>query len=332
VYDYQTTIPPCGWGPRGRDLAAVREAFARCFGTFEEKERIRPPLDLTTLDVTDVGGGLVREKVHYQVEPGEYVPAYILRPAKPIGPLAGIVAFHGHGGKYHVGKDGVVDPKGEFSSVGMGFGLEFARAGYVVLCPDSVCFGERRNPYPQRWPDFFWERIVAMRETGSGGCMARKNVWDNMRAIDVLQSLPYVDGDRIGGCGLSMGSGMTFYTMMWEPRLKVGVAVCSMYTLKVLYGQPLMHCFMNWIPRMVTEGLEMYDVFPLIAPRPLLMVNPTDSFEDPLPETKELYEKSRWAWQDRGAGDALALEIFEGKHEFNPAMRQKSLDWFRRWL
>jgi len=332
VYQYQTGVPQGGWGDKARNLARVREVFRGCFGDFADKERQRPPLDLTVLGTEDLGGGLVKEKVHYQTEPGEYVPAYLLRPARPIGPLAAIIAFHGHGGKHHVGKDGVVGADSEFAAMGMGFAVPFARAGYVVLCPDSVCFGERRNPYPERWPDGFWERIVAMRETASGGCMARKNVWDNMRGIDVLQSLPYVDGERIGGCGLSMGSGMTFYTMMWEPRLKVGVAVCSMYTLQVLYGRPLMHCFMNWIPRMVEAGLEMYDVWPLMAPRPLLMVNPTDSAEDPLEETRELYEKSRWAWDDAGRGGALALEVFEGGHAFPPAMHQKALDWFRRWL
>jgi dienelactone hydrolase len=332
MYIYKTEVPDGSWGLRARDLAAVREAFRECFGDFREKEARRAPLDLAVLETTDLGGGLVKEKVHYQTEPGEYVPAYLLRPAKPIGPLAAVIAFHGHGGKYHVGKEGVVGSDPEFRNIGMGFGLQFARAGYVVLCPDSVCFGERRNPYPDRWPDAFWERVVAMRETASGGCMARKNVWDSMRAVDVLQSLPYVDPDRIGGCGLSMGSGMTFYTMMWERRLKVGVAVCSMYTLKVLYGQPLMHCFMNWIPRMVERGLEMYDVFPLIAPRPLLLINPTDSSEDPLAETRELYEKSRWAWEEAGRPEALELEVFEGTHEFPPAMRQKALDWLRRWL
>lgn len=332
MYRYRMDVPGDGWGEAGRDLDRVREVFRDCFGDFEGKRHDCPPLELESLGVEDLGDGLVKERIHYQVEPGEYVPAYLLRPAEPIGPLAAIIAFHGHGGKYAVGKDGVVRQAGEFASVGMGFGLEFARAGYVVLCPDSVCFGERRNPYPDRWPDYFWERLVAMRETASGGCMARKNVWDNMRAIDVLQTLGYVDPERIGGCGLSMGSGMTFYTMMWEPRMKVGVAVCSMYTLEVLYGRPLLHCFMNFVPRMVSVGLEMHDVWPLIAARPLLMINPTDSSEDPLPETRELYARSRWAWEEAGCGDALALEVFEGKHAFPPPMRAKALDWFRRWL
>jgi len=332
MYTYKTGVPQGSWGERGRDLVKVREAFRRCFGDFEEKRRREPDLDVIVLDKIDLGGGLVQEKIRYQTEPGEYVPAWLLRPARPIGPLAAIIAFHGHGGKYHVGKEGVVGTGAEFADIGMGFAVQFARAGYVVLAPDSVCFGERRNPYPDRWPDGFWERVVAMRETAAGGCMARKNVWDNMRAIDFVQTLPYVDPERIGGCGLSMGSGMTFYTMMWEPRLKVGVAVCSMYTLKVLYEQPLMHCYMNYVPRMVETGLEMYDVFPLIAPRALLMVNPTDSREDPLAETRELYEKSRWAWEEAGRAQAFQLEVFEGQHEFPAPMRLKALDWFRRWL
>ena len=327
MYKYKTEIPPSGWGARGRDLGAVRRAFQQCFGSFQAKEAARPPLDFQVLETVELGEGLVRDKVHYQTEPGEYVPAYLLRPAKPIGPLAAIVAFHGHGGRYDLGKEWIVGPEQP-----MGYALQFARAGYVVLAPDSVCFGERRNPYQEKWPDWIWERVVAMHEAGQGGCMARKNVWDNMRAVDVLQTLDYVDPERIGGCGLSMGSGMTFYSMMWEPRIKVGVAVCSMYTEQILYSQPLQHCFMNWVPRMLEAGLETWDIFPLIAPRPLLLVNPTDSSEDPLEATREMYEKSKWAWAEAGRPEAYQLEVFEGKHEFSPAMRQKAIDWFRKWL
>lgn len=330
TYNYRTDIPGSGWGDRARNLAAVREAFAKCFGSLTDK--VKPPLDYTVLETVDLGGGLVREKVHYQTEPGEYIPAYLLRPAKPIGPLVGILASHGHGGRYEIGGAKVCGLSDRDNARNHDYGLRLARAGYIVLCPDTVCFGERRNPYPDRWPDYYWERIVAMRETAAGGCMARKNVWDNMRGIDVLQSLPYVDPDRIGGVGLSMGSGLTFYTMICDERMKAGVPVCSMYTLKVLYEQPLMHCFMNYVPRMVQAGLETYDVFPLIAPRAVMMVNADSSREDPLPETTELYEKSRWAWQQAGRDEAFRLEVFEGQHEFPLAMQQKAMDFFRTWL
>ena len=186
MYEYPMTIPGDGWGQRGKDLNAVRQALADCFGPFQQKTRV--PLNVEVLETEDLGQGLMRDKIRYQTEPGEYVPAYLLHPRRPIGPLAGIVAFHGHGGRYEVGKDGVIGRHDRFRELGMGYGLELARAGYVVLCPDSVCFGERRNPHTDRLPDIIYERIVTMREISSGGCMAGKNVWDNMRAIDVLQS------------------------------------------------------------------------------------------------------------------------------------------------
>jgi hypothetical protein len=124
MYTYKTDVPAGGWGPRGRDLAKVRTTFGACFGGFEEQRRRCPPLDLTVLDRQDLGDGLVREKIHYQTEPGEYVPAYLLRPARPIGPLAAIIAFHGHGGKFHVGKDAVVGAANGLP----GFATQFARA------------------------------------------------------------------------------------------------------------------------------------------------------------------------------------------------------------
>lgn len=330
MYEYPLAVPGDGWGERGRDLTAVRAALADCFGPFQQRRRV--PLDVELLETEDLGQGLVKEKIRYQTEPGEYVPAYLLRPERPVGELPAMIAFHGHGGRYEVGKEGVIGNHERFTRLGMNYGIELARAGYVVLCPDSVCFGERRNPSGERIPDMIYERIVTMREMSNGSCMAGKNVWDNMRAIDVLEGLEYVDGGRIGGIGLSMGSGMTFYTMMWDERMKAGVAVCSMYTLKALFELKLLHCYMNYVPRMAAHGLEMYDIFPLIAPRALMLVNPTDSYEDPLEATRELYDKSRWAWQERQADEAFRLEIFEGQHEFPAAMRQKALKWLKRWL
>ncbi len=330
MYEYPMAVAGDGWGERGRNLAAVDHALRQCIGSSLCKQRV--PLELQVLDQEDLGEGLLMEKIHYQTEPGEFVPAYLLRPHRPIGPLAGIVAFHGHGGRYEVGKDGVIGRHERFASLGMGYGLQLARAGYVVLCPDSVCFGERRNPAGDRIPDIIYERIVTMREISAGGSMVGKNIWDNMRAIDVLQSLGYIDPERIGGIGLSMGSGMTFFTMMCDPRMKAGVAVCSMYTIRALFELKLLHCYMNYIPRMIEAGLEMYDIFPLIAPRALMLVNPTDSYEDPLEATRELYQKSQWAWQEKDAEEAFALEIFEGKHEFPADQRSKALDWFRKFL
>jgi dipeptidyl aminopeptidase/acylaminoacyl peptidase len=44
-----------------------------------------------------------------------------------------------------------------------------------------------------------------------------------MRAVDLLQSLDFVDPERIGAIGHSMGSITTYLTMALDPRIKAGV-------------------------------------------------------------------------------------------------------------
>ena len=48
-----------------------------------------------------------------------------------------------------------------------------------------------------------------------------KAIRDNRRAVDVLQSLPFVDGARLGCIGHSRGGHNAIFTAVFEPRLGV---------------------------------------------------------------------------------------------------------------
>ena len=79
-----------------------------------------------------------------------------------------------------------------------------AEAGYIALTFDGAYFGESEGlPRQQELPD--------VKETDIEG------------AVDFLESLPYVDNNRIGGLGIC-GSGMSVAGVK-EPRLKAITAV-----------------------------------------------------------------------------------------------------------
>src|SRR5215207_5122220 len=59
-------------------------------------------------------------------------------------------------------------------------------SGYVVIVPDYPWFGEHRYDF------------AASRGYASG---SMKAVWDNVRAVDPLQTLPEVDPERVGVIG-----------------------------------------------------------------------------------------------------------------------------------
>src|SRR6185295_4349272 len=63
------------------------------------------PLNAKTIETQALEGGVRREKVTYEVEPGETIAAYLLLPAgaSTSKPAAGICVWHQHNGAWHLG-------------------------------------------------------------------------------------------------------------------------------------------------------------------------------------------------------------------------------------
>src|SRR5262249_14729750 len=91
------------------------------------------------------------------------------------------------------------------------YGSELAERGYVVLAPSYPLLAGYQ-------PD--------LKKLGyQSGTM--KAIWDNIRGVDLLQSLPYVDGKRIGAIGHSLGGHNAIFTAVFEPRIKAIVSSCG---------------------------------------------------------------------------------------------------------
>lgn len=84
------------------------------------------------------------ESVTYEVEPGDRVPALLLVPdgVNANHPAPAVAVWHQHNGAWHMGK---VEPAGLAGSPMHHTGVALAQEGYVVLCPDALCFGERQS-------------------------------------------------------------------------------------------------------------------------------------------------------------------------------------------
>ena len=103
-----------------------------------------------------------------------------------------------------------------------------ASMGYVVLVSDALYWGERSSADARRWSELTYgnKRDQAVKDTVRSlkakvyegqrqvydSLMARDVIWaekilrDDVASVNVLKSLPYVDADRIGAFGFSMGA------------------------------------------------------------------------------------------------------------------------------
>jgi dienelactone hydrolase len=274
--------------------------------------------------------GFRRERWTYEVEPGERVPAWLLVPdgVTAQSPAAAIGVWHQHNGNWKLGK---TEPAGLGGLPMHHTGVELAKSGFVVLCPDMLCFGERQDPTGSL-KDGDFERFEFLRYVVAGKCLAWKNILDLRRAVDFLASRPEVNADKLGCYGHSMGSTNTWMVGPWEPRLKCLVGNCCLPTYAAIHRTRILHCFPNFVPGIFPEH-DTPDIAALIAPRSLhLNLGETDS-GSPIEEARRGIDRIAKAYQAQHAEANFSWFIQPNTgHVLSPEMWERALGWFRRHL
>lgn len=267
------------------------------------------------------------ESLTYEVEPGDRVPALLLVPdgVGPASPAPAICVWHQHNGEWHLGKS---EPAGLAGNPMHHTGARLAREGYVVLCPDALCFEERRDP-AGKLKDGAFERHEFVRYVLEGRSMAWKNILDMRRAVDYLASRPEVRADRIGCYGHSMGSTHTYLVGPWEPRLKVLVGNCCFPTYEGILRDRILHCFPNYVPGLLRHG-DTPDIVALIAPRRLhLNLGAKDAWS-PIADVRRALPRLTRAWADAGAPGKFTWLIEEDQaHVLSESMWERVRETFR---
>jgi hypothetical protein len=74
-------------------------------------------------------------------------------------------------------------------------------------------------------------------------------------------------------------------------------------------------------------------MLPLIAPRPLLVINSDSDARTPLAGVLECVSAAQRAYKEAGAEDRFGLYLQPGAgHVFTPTGELVALDWLTRWL
>jgi len=266
----------------------------------------------------------------YETQPGDRVPAIVLTPdgVSATSPAAAVAVWHQHNGQYHLGKS---EPAGLAGDKMHHTGVALVKEGYVVLCPDALCFEERQDP-TGKLKGGAYERFEFLRSLVAGNCMAWRNILDMRRAIDYLAGRSDVRADRVGCYGHSMGSTHTWLVGPWEPRLKCLVGNCCMPTYDAIHRTHLLHCFPNFVPGFHQYG-DTPDIAALIAPRPLhLNFGETDR-GSPIEEVREGVKRIAGAYAAAGAEDKFSYYIEPGAgHVLSETMWAKTKAMFARHL
>ena len=151
------------------------------------------------------GVGFTVENIIYESRTNFFVTANLYVPAKTDKPMPGFIIVHSH----HNPKT-----QGELQDMGM----NWARQGCLVLVPDMLGHGERRQhpfvdakSYPEAFKvgrqDYYFRYNSALQLHLAGESLMGWMVWDLMRGLDVLYQRPNLDKSKIMVFGSVAGGG-----------------------------------------------------------------------------------------------------------------------------
>ena len=246
--------------PQELDSVQIKRRFLDILGDFE---RPRVPLNVRVTGEEELAGRVIRQRIEYDVDEGEVVPAFHMFRSDIKGDAPGVLAIHEHGGadNFPLGKKRHSNPEMKDA---MQYAYRAALAGFRVLAPDALCFGERRPAFG--YSQNFWYEIIAHAELcARGKSLAWKSVWDNSRAIEILESF---GAKSIGSIGHSGGSTQNYILASVNEKLKAAVCFFSFATLRhQFYQYRVVHCLYHYIPGMIKAGIDWDQVAALAAPR-----------------------------------------------------------------
>ncbi len=285
------------------------------------------PLEPIVEECITLDNGIVREKVIIQTEDQVWMPMYILIPPKSEDKKQNVfLAPPGHqgAGKYSVAGCYEIPAVAEaIERFHYDYGMQLAKLGNIVLCPDCRGFGERRDEQLQKDTEnaflnstcFHLSHMAAgLGETVAGMC-----VWDLMRAIDYIQTRTDWKIDRIGCVGFSGGGMQALYAAALDERIEIAMISGYLYgfkdSLQLLNG----NCNCNYIPHL-WEHFDMGDIASLIAPRPLMVQSCKGDHLNGPRGLQNVYEQMDIIKEAYGLYDAenrVIHDIHEGKHSWH---------------
>lgn len=241
------------------------------------------------------------DNVAFEATPGFYVFGNLYRPLNRRGKVPGILVAHGHFKEQ--GWYARTRPENQILCANL------AAMGAVVFTYDMVGWGDSRQV------------------SHNAANVLQLQLWDSIRAVDFLESLPEVDHHRIGITGASGGATQTILLAAVDRRIRASMPVAmvsSGYTgnercedgmdIRKVPGQP------------DTNNAEIAAV---IAPRPLMIISDgedwTKSFpDDDFPFIRRVYDL--FGSSDR----ANNLHFPEGQHDYGPSYRRNAYGFFSK--
>ena len=234
--------------------------------------------------------------------------------------LPAIIALHPTGA---VGKRIVA---GEGGLPGRQYAIELAQRGYVVIAPDYPSFGAYADY------DFGGDGY-------DSGTM--KGIVNHRRCVDLLSQLPFVDANRIGAIGHSLGGHNAIFLGVYDQRVKLVVSSCGWCPFHDYYGGDLTGWTSDrYMPRLRDRfhlnpdevPFDFYELIAALAPRTFVSVSPLRDANFDIAGVRKAMPVAGGVYALWGVPNELILITPDCEHDFPTETRQQAYDVIDRVL
>lgn len=315
---------------------SAREVLYTCLNPAPPAQEFNPEII-----ATEQRKGYKAHKIHFNVSAWSRIPAYLLIPDGE-GPFPAIVMLHDHGARFTIGKEKMVAPFQVADTVineseewvkrcydEVYVGDYYAENGYVVLAIDALFWGERGRKEGIRYDS---QQALAANMLQMGMSWAALITFDDIRSTEFLASLPYVNKEKIGALGFSMGAHRAWMLAAATDVVKAAAAICWMNTTDHLMTLTNNQNKGGSAYAMLIPEIRNYLDYPHVAsiacPKPMLFFNGTKDKLFPVEGVKDAYGIMQNVWKEQKAEDKLITKLWDSPHFFSKEMQRETMEWF----
>jgi dienelactone hydrolase len=281
----------------------------------------RCPLEVRAEAEVDCGT-YVRRFITYASEPRSRVPAFLLIPKSALAHRKRVPAILAlHPTDMEQGHRVIVEDVRQYYPA---YARELAERGFVVLAPAYPLLANYQ-------PD--------LHTLGyQSGTM--KAIWDNVRGLDLLDSLPFVQKGKLGAIGHSLGGHNSIYTALFDQRIKVVVSSCGFDSfqdymngnIKGWTSERYMPRLLEYQGQLSNVPFDFHELIGALAPRTVFISAPYGDTNFKWSSVDEIARAAEPVYQLYHVLQNLHVEHPDCAHEFPARVRERAYELLEKTL